>query len=196
MRSQSGQNELDGVPDLVAEVTVAQDRAHVQADVVTYGVGGRGHAQGWGQGHPWGWGRGPNGPLRALPWTLWEHRAMRRASVPHSGMPWGNWRRWRGDGEGLGGDRDRFGGGTRMGTGPTWPSAATVSSWGSRILRWSLSWSSWKTGDPTINKGDAVVLSRRGPGRVSRHPISGSVGVRGFVIVGSPRRAGQRGVFL
>lgn len=39
---QGSEDKLDGVPDLVAEVTVAQGRAHVQADIVTYRVEGLG----------------------------------------------------------------------------------------------------------------------------------------------------------
>lgn len=92
--AEGGQDELDSVPDFVAEVALVQHGGHVQADVVALFFGGEGGGVTF---------------FKSSPWTLWEHSAKRRASVPHSGMPWGNWRFWGGRCGVLGGTRRVWG---------------------------------------------------------------------------------------
>lgn len=112
--AEGGQDELDSVPDFVAEVALVQHGGHVQADVVALFFGGEGGGMeqwvvvvGWGDAG--GVGGGGVTFFKSSPWTLWEHSAKRRASVPHSGMPWGNWRFWGGRCGVLGGTRRVWG---------------------------------------------------------------------------------------
>lgn len=107
---QGGEDKLDGVPDLVAEVTVAQGHAHVQADIVTYRVEGLGTRR-WvprvGTGPLWGGDRVP-AFLRPLTMDVVGAQGHAEGISAAFGDAVGELTPLGRDRERLGGDRDRF----------------------------------------------------------------------------------------